>query len=86
MTETPNDTTTGDAGAEGRAASAGSTASEREAALEDALRKIADPVGWTQRWAKENGYLVNGGMAIAMANDAGYLRGIAREALDVHRP
>jgi uncharacterized protein (UPF0335 family) len=49
--------------------------------LEAALQRIANPIAWIQDEAKRTGYEVNGYMAVRLADDPNYLRGIAREAL-----
>ena len=49
--------------------------------LREALENIADPIGHVQREAGENGYLIDGVMALRISNDAGTLKAIARKAL-----
>lgn len=50
----------------------------------DALEDIARPHAAMQRRAEVVGGTVDGAQAVALANDAGYLRDIARRALDEH--
>lgn len=49
--------------------------------FEQALRQIEDPVGFIVAEAERDGNQVNGGMLVALAQDAGYLKGIAKDAL-----
>lgn len=49
--------------------------------LRDALDRIANPLQSLQQDAANAGIPLNGAAAAALANDVGYLRGIARNAL-----
>jgi hypothetical protein len=49
--------------------------------LKSALEQIAEPIGWMQKNLKE-GERLDGGYAIMLSNDANYLKGIARAALN----
>jgi hypothetical protein len=49
--------------------------------LKLALDKIAYPIEHLQADAEKEGYHINGQMAIQLANDANYLQGIAKKAL-----
>jgi hypothetical protein len=54
---------------------------KENARLREALDRISRPVWWIQEDAKLEGSKVNGHMAIALASDPHYLRGIAEKAL-----
>jgi hypothetical protein len=47
----------------------------------EALHDIAEPVQALQRMAEADGLTLDGAAAIRLANDANYLRGIARAAI-----
>jgi hypothetical protein len=47
----------------------------------EALEKIANPISYLQREAKESGYILNGQKAYELSNDANWLKNIAIEAL-----
>ncbi len=47
----------------------------------EALKRIANPIEFMQREAKQNGDELNGRAAILLSNDAQYLKDIAKEAL-----
>ena len=49
--------------------------------LVEALRKIANPIGYLQSKAKKEGAQLDGLWAVRLANDAGWLKLIACEAL-----
>ncbi len=49
--------------------------------LREALRKIADPIASMRSDAEAQGAKLNGMMAVQLAADANYLKGIAAEAL-----
>ncbi len=51
-----------------------------QAAME-ALEKISNPIGYLQKRASEKGCLLDGKVAIDLARDVGWLRGIATAAL-----
>lgn len=46
-----------------------------------ALERIANPIAHMQRRAEAEGLVLNGMMAVAMASDHNYLKGLAKEAL-----
>lgn len=50
-------------------------------ALEQALRDVLNPVGYLKRYAEQQGCQIDGGMAVMMAQDIGFVKGIARAAL-----
>lgn len=50
--------------------------------LRDALKEIADPIAAFQRKAKAQNLQANGSMAVKLSNDPGYLKEIARTALN----
>lgn len=62
-----------------RAENAGMRA--ENAGMRDALEEVAEPIAAIQKRAKEVGAIVDGGTAVYLSNDAGYLKGIARAAL-----
>ena len=47
----------------------------------EALDQIADPIGHAQKIAKDGGMSIDGHMAVRLANDAEYLKGIATRGL-----
>ena len=47
----------------------------------EALEQIADPIGHAQKIAKDGGMSIDGHMAVRLANDAEYLKGIATRGL-----
>lgn len=49
--------------------------------MREALDEIANPIAAIQRRAKKVGAIVDGGTAVFLSNDVGYLKGIARSAL-----
>lgn len=49
--------------------------------LRAALDKVANPITYLQKEAQAQGDVLNGGMAVALANDPHWLRSIASEAL-----
>lgn len=62
---------------------AGATAENlRYEKVVDALEKIANPVKYLQDKAKEEGFHLNGQMAIQLSNDPGWLRQAATDALN----
>jgi hypothetical protein len=50
--------------------------------LRRSLERIANPISALQARAKAEGCLLNGAMAVSLSNDAGYLKDIARSALE----
>ena len=50
--------------------------------LRTALEAIANPISAMRERAKREGAILNGQMAVAMSNNADYLKNIAREALN----
>lgn len=52
-----------------------------ESKYKEALKKIANPVKYLEDEAKKIGANLNGHIAVELANDANYLRGIAINAL-----
>lgn len=54
---------------------------ERIARLEEALESIADPIAYMRKAAKASGSTLNGMIAMQMANDANWLKEVARIAL-----
>lgn len=57
---------------------------DKVALLKSKLRDIANPVAMMQREARETGGFLDGQLAIAMANDANYLRELARQTEAEH--
>lgn len=45
------------------------------------LRKIANPIGYFQEYAKQQGREIDGHMAVQISNDAGWLKSEAAKAL-----
>ncbi len=56
-------------------------ADERIGVLEEALKEIVSPIEYMRK-RLEDGEQLNGQYAIALANDANYLRDIAKKALE----
>lgn len=48
------------------------------------LRKIANPIGYFQEYAKQEGRQIDGHMAVQISNDAGWLKSEAAKALSSH--
>ena len=55
---------------------------EENERLREALGRIADLIAYLQREADNHGLYLNGAMATAMANDANWIKGIAKQALE----
>jgi len=51
------------------------------ARLRQALQKIANPIGYFQEYAKQEGRQIDGHMAVQISNDAGWLKSEAAKAL-----
>jgi hypothetical protein len=49
--------------------------------LEDVLEDIENPIAYLRREAEKDGAKLNGSAAVSLAEDASFLRGIARKAL-----
>lgn len=54
---------------------------EENSRLREELDKIANPITYFQKEAQAQGGVLNGGMAALLANDANWLRSVAKEAL-----
>ena len=52
------------------------------AALREALDRIASPIMWMQKDAKKEGFKLNGAVALELAMDASFLSDIAKNALN----
>ena len=55
--------------------------SKQVAKLQLTLQEIANPIKFLQQRADEQGVKLNGLFAINLATDAGYLKGLAKQAL-----